>query len=152
MKAESSSRSMMENPMLRFDFAYLYRLLISKWWLIGLVALLGLAGAIVYLIVTPKIYESWAVVQVQQAAQKVVTIQDINQEDYKQADAVKTVEQSLLSETLLVRVVKANGLDKDPTFAPPKKDGSPYADSELAALFKSRVSVALRRGTRLIDV
>jgi polysaccharide biosynthesis transport protein len=143
---------MMENPMLRFDFAYLYRLLISKWWLIGLVALLALAGAIVYLIVTPKIYESWAVVEVQQAAQKVVTIQDINQEDYKQADAVKTVEQSLLSETLLVRVVKANGLDKDPTFAPPKKDGSPYADSELAALFKSRVSVALRRGTRLIDV
>ena len=138
--------------MLRFDFGYLFRLLLCKWWLIGLVVLLAVIGAIVYLIVTPKIYESWAVVQVQQAAQKVVNIQDINQEDYKQADAVKTVEQSLLSETLLVRVVKANGLDKDPTFAPSKKDGSPYADSELAALFKPRVSVALRRGSRLIDI
>lgn len=138
--------------MLRFDFGYLYRLLISKWWLIGLVVLLALSGAIVYLIVTPKIYESRAVVQVQQAAQKVVTIQDINQEDYKQADAVKTIEQSLLSETLLLRVVKVNGLDKDPIFAKPKKDGAPYADPELIALFKARVAVTLRRGTRLIDV
>jgi polysaccharide biosynthesis transport protein len=57
-----------------------------------------------------------------------------------------------LSETLLLRVVKANGLDKDPSFAPPKKDGSAYLDSELVARFKSRVKVALRRGTRLIDV
>ena len=138
--------------MLRFDFGYLYRLLLSKWWLIGLVALFALAGAIVYLIVTPKMYDSWGVVEVQQADQKVVNIQDINQEDYKQADAVKTVEQSLMSETLLLRVVKANGLDKDPTFAPPKKDGSPYADSELAALFHSRVFVTLRKGSRLIDI
>ena len=101
---------------------------------------------------TPKIYESRAVVLVQQEAQKVVNIQDINQEDYKAADALKTVEQSLLSETLLLRVVKANGLDKDPEFAPPKKDGSAYLDTELVARFSSKVDVKLRRGTRLIDV
>ena len=58
----------------------------------------------------------------------------------------------MLSETLLLRVVKANGLDKDPSFAPPKKDGSAYLDSELVARFKSKVNVTLRRGTRLIDV
>ena len=58
----------------------------------------------------------------------------------------------MLSETLLLRVVKANGLDKDPSFAPPKKDGSAYLDSELVARFKSKVNVKLRRGTRLIDV
>ncbi len=67
-------------------------------------------------------------------------------------DVLKTIEQALLSETLLLRVVKANGLDKDPSFAPPKKDGSAYLDSELVAHFKSKVSVTLRRGTRLIDV
>src|SRR5258708_5838616 len=117
-----------------------------------LVVILCASAAIVYLNVTPKIYESRAVVLVQQEAQKVVNIQDINQEDYKAADALKTVEQSLLSETLLLRVVKANGLDKDPEFAPPKKDGSPYLDTELVGLFSSKVDVKLRKGTRLIDV
>ena len=58
----------------------------------------------------------------------------------------------MLSETLLLRVVKANGLDKDPSFAPPKKDGSAYLDTELVARFKSKVNVMVRRGTRLIDV
>ena len=152
LRSDLPLSSTADNPMLRFDFGYLFRLLLSKWWLIFLLVVLAVSGAIAYLIVTPKLYESHAVVEVQQAAQKVTTIQDVNQEDYKQADAVKTVEQSLLSETLLLRVVKANELDKDPTLAPPKKDGSPYADIELVYLFKPRVAVTLRRGTRLIDV
>ena len=152
LKSDLPLRSTADNPMLRFDFGYLFRLLLSKWWLIFLLVVLAVCGAIAYLIVTPQLYESHAVVEVQQAAQKVTNIQDVNQEDYKQADAVKTVEQSLLSETLLLRVVKANELDKDPTFAPPKKDGSPYADIELVYLFKPRLAVTLRRNTRLIDV
>ena len=140
------------SPILRFDFGYLFRLMLSRAWLIILVILLTLSVAIFYLIHTPKIYESRAVIQVQQEAQKVTNIQDINQEDYKQADALKTVEQNLLSDTLLLRVVKANGLDKDPEFAPPRKDGSAYSDIELADLLKAKLSVVLRRGTRLIDV
>ena len=67
-------------------------------------------------------------------------------------EGLKTIEQALLSDTLLLQVVKANGLDKDPSFAPPKKDGSAYLDSELVGRFKSKVNVMVRRGTRLIDV
>lgn len=141
-----------DSPMLRFDFGYLFRLMLSRAWLIILVVLFTLSAAIVYLIQAPKIYDSRAVIQVQQEAQKVTNIQDVNQEDYKEADALKTVEQSLLSDTLLLRVVRANGLDKDPEFAPPKKDGSAYSDLELAERFKSKLTVLLRRGTRLIDV
>ncbi len=152
MKTKLPSTPVSDNPSLRFDFGYLYHLLLSKWWLIFLVVVLCGSAAIAYLIVTPKIYESRAVVLVEQAAQKIVNIQDINQEDYKAADALKTVEQSLLSQTLLLRVVKANGLDKDPEFAPPKKDGSPYLDTELAGRFSSKVDVKLRKGTRLIDI
>jgi polysaccharide biosynthesis transport protein len=152
VKTKLPSTPASDNPSLRFDFGYLYHLLLSKWWLIILVVVLIVSAAIAYLIVTPKIYESRAVVLVQQEAQKVVNIQDINQEDYKASDALKTVEQSLLSQTLLLRVVKANGLDKDPEFAPPKKDGSAYMDTELVGLFSSKVDVKLRKGTRLIDV
>ena len=159
MKMNSANRSVGESPVhgggssiLRFDFGYISRLLLAKAWFIILVVVVALSAAIAYLIVTPKIYESQATIEVQQEAQKVTNIQDINKEDYKNSDALKTVEQSLLSDTLLLRVVKANGLDKDPEFAPPRKDGSAYSDIELAGLFGSKVSVLLRRGTRLIDV
>jgi capsular exopolysaccharide synthesis family protein len=141
-----------DNPAPRFDFGYIYRLLLGKIWLIILVAILCISAAIAYVMWVPKIYESYAVIQVQQEAQKVADIQGVNQEDYKNSDALKTVEQSLLSQTLLLRVVKANGLDKDPEFAPPKKDGSAYTDVELTGLFMGKLSVLLRRGTRLIDV
>ena len=140
------------SPLLRFDFGYLVRLMLSKAWFIILIVLLALSAAITYLIIAPKLYESVAVIEVQQEAQKVTNIQDINKEDYKNNDALKTVEQSLQSDTLFLRVVKANGLDKDPEFAPAKKDGSAYSDIELAEHLKSNVTVMLRRGTRLIDV
>ena len=65
---------------------------------------------------------------------------------------IKTVEQAMLSDTLLLGVLKSNGLEKDPSFAPPKKDGSAYLDSELVARFRPRVKAAVRHGTKLIDV
>jgi polysaccharide biosynthesis transport protein len=140
------------SPLLRFDFGYIFRLLLSRAWFIILVVLLASAGAITYLMIAPKIYTAFATVEVQQEADKVTNITDVDKEEYKNNDALKTIEQSLLSDTLLLRVVKSNDLEKDPEFAPPKKDGSSYSDMELAALMSKKVAVLLRRGTRLIDI
>src|SRR5207244_571029 len=95
-----------------------------------LFVILSLAAAIAYLILAPKIYESRAVIEVDQATPKVSNTQDFNTDNSASIPDLKTIEQALLSETLLLQVVKANGLDKDPLFAPPKKDGSPYLDTE----------------------
>jgi uncharacterized protein involved in exopolysaccharide biosynthesis len=63
----------------------------------------GLLAAVVYIILSPKIYQSRAVIQVEQEAPKIVNIQGaINPEDFRSADDLKTVEQSLLSDTLLL--------------------------------------------------
>jgi len=119
-----------------------------------LFVILSLGAAIAYILWAPKIYASLAVIAVEQGAPKVNNIQDFNSDaaDEKTTDVLKTIEQALLSETLFLQVVKANGLDKDPDFAPPKKDGSAYTDTELVGLFGSKVNVKLRKGTRLIDV
>src|SRR5260370_18850744 len=144
---------MIDSPGLTLDFAHLSHLLLSKAWVIVLFVILGLAAALAYLMWAPKIYESRAVLEVGQETARVNNMQDFNNgEDLSTAEALKTIEQALLSETLLLQVVKANGLDKDPSFAPPKKDGSAYLDTELADRFKSKVDVKVRRGTRLIDV
>ena len=144
---------MIESPTLTFDFAHIYHLLLSKAWVVILFVILSLSAAVAYLFWAPKIYESKAAIAVEQETPRVNNIQDFNgAEDINLPEVLKTIEQALVSETLLLRVVKANGLDKDPSFAPPKKDGSAYLDSELAGRFKSKVDVKLRRGTRLIDV
>jgi polysaccharide biosynthesis transport protein len=146
---------MTDSSPLTFDFGHFFHLLLSRAWVIILIVVLSLCAAVAYLILAPKIYQSRAVVAVEQEAPRVDNIQDFNGDnpgDINAPEVIKTTEQALLSETLMLRVLKANGLDKDPLFAPPKKDGSPYLDSELAAQFKPKVSVVLRRSTRLIDV
>jgi succinoglycan biosynthesis transport protein ExoP len=137
------------------DIAHLFHLLLSKAWVIILFVIVSLCAAIAYICWAQKIYASRAVIEVEQETPRVNNIQDFNADNAAASnlpEILKTTEQALLSETLLLQVVKANGLDKDPTFAPPKKDGSPYLDTELVYRFKSKVSVALRRGTRLIDI
>jgi succinoglycan biosynthesis transport protein ExoP len=135
-----------------FDFAHLFHLLLSKAWVIILVVFLSLCAAIGYLLWAPKVYESRAVIEVGQETPVVKNIQDFNGDGDKGPEVLKTIEQALLSDTLLLRVVKANGLDKDPLFAAPKKDGSPYLDTELVGRFAGKVNVKVRRATRLIDV
>jgi succinoglycan biosynthesis transport protein ExoP len=146
---------MIESPTLTLDFAHFYHLLLRKAWVIILIVILVLVAAFAYLIWAPKIYESRAVIEVEQETPRVNNIQDFNAdsaEDVKSPEVLKTIEQALLSETLLLQVVKVNGLDKDPSFAPPKHDGSAYLETEFAARFKRKVDVKVRRGTRLIDV
>ena len=101
---------------------------------------------------TPKMYESRAVIQVQQEPQKVVKISDVSEEKPEANDYLNTVVQAFTSRKLMLRVVRASGLDKDPTFAPPKKSGSPYSEIELAELMSQKVDVSLRRNTRLVDI
>ena len=152
MNTKAVSTQLSDPPTLTFDFAYFYHLLLSKAWVIILFAVLSLAGAIAYSLLAQRIYESRAVVELEQEPPRVMNIQDIYPEDFKLPEVLKTIEQAILSDTLLLRVIKANGLDNDRLFAPPKKDGSAYLDSELVALFKPKVSVTLRHGTRLIDI
>jgi succinoglycan biosynthesis transport protein ExoP len=218
-----------------FGFGYFFELFWSKAWLIVLFSVLCLLAAIIYLQLTPKLYESRTVLEVEsksgqaklmrlqstlaaellerqanltkaqadrdsalaelQADERLAQRGLISALDFQKAqiaanersatyefekkryettrisdgqdfdtadngteqdvnldENIKTVEQAILNDTLLLSVLKSHGLEKDPSFASPKKDGSAYFDSELVAKFRSRVKAAVRHGTRLIDV
>jgi polysaccharide biosynthesis transport protein len=218
-----------------FGFGYFFELFRSKAWLIVLFSVLCLLAAVFYLQLTPKLYESRTVLEVESKSgqAKLMRLQSIleaellerqanltkaqaerdsamaelqaderlaqrglisaldfqkaqiaanersatyefekkryettrisNGQDFDTADNgteqdvnldenIKTIEQAILNDTLLLSVLKSNGLEKDPSFASPKKDGSVYLDSELVAKFRSRVKATVRHGTRLIDV
>ncbi|MCX6840129.1 MAG: GumC family protein [Verrucomicrobia bacterium] len=118
------------------------------WWLM-VFALAALALGFVYLKLTPAVFEARTVVQVEQTTQAVVSVQDAVREDLKtvevlakvvkfEEDARFTGEKGGLMSTL-------NGLIK-------KEDKEPLTEAGLIRTMSDRVKVALRRGTRLIDV
>lgn len=134
------------------DFHRLGRLLFAKAWIIAAVACAIILVAIAYVLLSPRTYESRAVILVNQEAQKVVNIADVSEEKPEASDYLNTVVQAFTSGDLILRVIQSAGLDKDPNFAPPRPDGTPYSELELAGIMSNKVKVALRRGTRLVDV
>ncbi|HEY5813425.1 MAG TPA: polysaccharide biosynthesis tyrosine autokinase [Terrimicrobiaceae bacterium] len=134
------------------DFPRLINLLRAKAWIIATIACVIFVAALAYVLRAPEIYESRAVLIVSQETQKVVSIADIAEDKPEASDYLNTIVQAFTSRKLMLRVIKATGLEKDPSFAPPKKDGSPYTEIELASLMAEKVNVSLRRGTRLVDV
>jgi polysaccharide biosynthesis transport protein len=134
------------------DFPRLANLIRAKLWIIAAIAGVIFLAAVVYVLRAPKIYESRAVLQVPQEPQKVTKIEDISGEKPDSGDYLNTVVEGFKSRKLMLRVIRSLGLESDPNFAPPTKDGSPYSEIELAGLMSSKLTVLLRRNTRLIDV
>jgi polysaccharide biosynthesis transport protein len=134
------------------DLVRCLNLLVRKAWVIVLFLVVSGAGAAAYLTKVPRIYVSSGTIEVEQERRKVFNVQQITTADYRTGDALKTVEQSLTTSALMLRVVRSAKLAEDPNFAKPKIGGGAYSDAELVSLFSQKYSASLRRGTRLIDV
>ncbi len=133
-----------------FDFRRLWNLVLSRWWIIALVVGFVMLATIGYLLTATPIYESRAILQVQQQEQQVVNIDGVREDNPSTLDYVNSVVQALTSRNLLLRVIDANNLRTNEDFAPPRE--RPYTDIELADLLEEKVTVKLRRLTRLIEI
>jgi capsular exopolysaccharide synthesis family protein len=133
-----------------WDVRQLLQILADRAWIPGLCLLVTIGLAAAYLLVTPKSYSSAAVLYVEQRDQKVVSIQTVSQQDLESSDMMKTVEQSLTTDEILLRVIKKNQLADNAEFLPKKP--AAYTDDELVKALNQRLKVKVRRGTRLIDV
>jgi succinoglycan biosynthesis transport protein ExoP len=133
-----------------FDIRHLYNLVLSRWWIVALVVGFAALATIGYLLTATKIYESRAVLQVQQQEQQVVSMDQVREDNPSTLDYVNSVVQALTSRNLLLRVIDANNLRTNEDFAPPRS--KPYSDVELADLLEERVTVKLRRLTRLVEI
>ncbi len=134
------------------DIERLINLLRAKMWLVLTITAIVFLAAFGYVLRAPRIYESKAIIQVDQIAQKVVNIDEISQDNMQSSEYLNTVVQAFTSAKLMQRVVRANQLQDNPNFAPPRADGKKYSESELAGRLGRKVEVKLRRGTRLLDV
>jgi capsular exopolysaccharide synthesis family protein len=134
-----------------WDFHNLWRLIRekSRIIIISTLACLGLASA--YLFVAPRIYASRAVIYVEQRDKKVVNIQAVDTEDLEAMEVMKTVEQSLGTDEMMLRVIKANNLGQLAEFGGADPSDPPTVDQLIKGMGK-HVSIKVRRGTRLIDI
>ncbi len=134
------------------DFRRIGLLLLSRWVIIVTVIALFIAAATWIVLRRPVTYRAKAVVQVEQEPAKVIVMQEVNPEDFKSIEIMKTIEQILTGRALLQRVVVSEKLTQNPRFMEPKENGEARTEDEAVGELSNLVESKLRRGTRLIDV
>ena len=121
----------------------------ERLWLVATCVVLAVLITAGYIRRQPTLYSASAVVQVEQDEARVVKVEKFQSEDLRFPDALRTIEQTLKSRTVLERVVETLKLTQDPSFLSTKAE--PTKDT-AAAMLDRMVGVRLRKGTRLLDV
>jgi capsular exopolysaccharide synthesis family protein len=122
-------------------------MLLRRSWMLIFPALLAAAGMYGFANRLPKIYQATGSVYVGSQAPVVLDIRAVAPEETRDLEQMRSVEQGMSASSLLMRVIDENGLAEDPSFAPVGT-----GRQALARKFAKRVTVGLRRGTRLIDI
>jgi polysaccharide biosynthesis transport protein len=134
------------------DIGYYFHLLKRYLWLFLTIVILSVAISLILALQQPKMYVARAVLQVEAQEQKVLSSDDLQTLKLEAADYMTTIAAALTGDSFLVRVAKAADLLSDPAFFPPRPDGQPYTDAEIASRMKGLVSASVRKLTRFIDV
>jgi succinoglycan biosynthesis transport protein ExoP len=111
--------------------------------------------AIIYIVKTPRLFQSTAVVQVEQEEQRAFKAPGPAEagEDLKSDDVVKTIEQNLQNYSLFLSAVSDPKIANDPDLLKGYPSSErPVDPSDVAQWIKSNSKIGLRHGTRLIDV
>ena len=135
-----------------FDFARWKRLLEEHYLLMVVVSIGCAAAAWLYAQTLPRIYSAQAVLQVESQERKVLNkIENVNQDKLDSEDYLKTVADLLSGNSLMLKVARENGLDKDLTVTSGANEAT-YSEPQLVKAMQRKFQVGLRRGTRLIDI
>jgi capsular exopolysaccharide synthesis family protein len=121
---------------------------------VGLLAvscLVGLLCGIAIILRSTPLFESRAIIQVEQSGKRVVKIEEVAPTDLESLELLRTIEQSLRTPALLTRVVEKMDLAKNEHFAG-KMAGKPEGREIAVAKLMEYVDAELRKGTRLIDL
>ena len=115
---------------------------------------LSIGGALYYLAKTPKTFTAVGALEVLTETQRVMgDVKAFNPEASSSIEAVKTVENALMSDSLMLRVVQVNELQlTHPRFMSDPKTGRALTEGELAKGMAGKVDAKQKRGSRTIEV
>ena len=136
-----------------FDWRPYYFAVKERLWLVILVFLLALAAGIAYVMRAVPIFQSTAVMLIEQQRLTLIPgMQGVSTTDLRYSDMMKTMVESIQSRTLFQKVVETLNLNENPQFIPRGPDGSVPSKQAAAGYLAGSVRASLRTGTRLIDV
>lgn len=170
-------------PKRRFDFQRFWHSLLEKIWVVVLCVLAGFFLALGYLARTPKLYQGHIVLEVEFEEPTIISGEENASRAHSaflaSQEAMRTIEQNLINQTLLARVIRSEGLAEDGgwallgqsiaiggsskatgrTVTSPSTGNTATAvttftplEEALGRALAGMVRPAIRRGTRLIDV
>lgn len=132
------------------DPSKLLHLLAANARLLALCAAAGVAAALACLFHRSPVYVSQAVLEVTEDNTPHLDFEKRDNADLNSAALLKTIEQTIAGQAVLLQVMQELKLGSDPDFAPPRAEN--YTEAELLTLLRERIHVGLMRGTRLILV
>ena len=113
-----------------------------------------IGSAVYYLAKTPPIFTAVGALEVLTETQRVMgDVKALNPEASSSIEAVNTVENALVSDSLMLRVVQVNELQlTHPQFMADPKTGRPLTEGQLAKAMAGKVAAKQKRGSRTIEV
>lgn len=150
-----SEPSEAEEGGISIDFRRILETLKKYFWIVLLFLVIGVIGAVAYLNVATPIYESTAMLKVEQRVIDAAPLTDSSRmldsgfDDLRTLEMLSTIQRSFLSRSLMEQIVKNLKLATRPGFLP-KNVPADQRDYEAAKLLMEGVSAQVVRGTRLI--
>jgi len=136
-------------PDASLDVARFVRVFTSRIPLIVGMMILCVGAAFYYLAKTPKMYASYATLEVSLRSAPLLKTDEVAG-DRDSLEALYTFEQSLTNRSLLVLVARDLKLDEDRRLV--SDENGPPTDAAMAKALGPLVTAELRRGTRLVDI
>ena len=131
----------------KIDFREVFNAALRWCWLPIGGLIVGAVLMAYYVSTLPVLYTSYGSLYIKTKAPEVFSGNPLATEESNDLEKMKTVEQGLLSATVLLLVAKEHNLAADPIF---RANGT--EDQAILDTLSSRVSIELRKGTRLIDI
>ncbi len=135
------------------DLGRIFEAVKKHFWVILLYLVAGTIGAIAYLNLATPIYESYAMVKVEQRVlDPSPTLMASSQvEDLRSLEMVATIQRSFLSRSLMERIVQKLNLNDRKDFLPSSVPADEVAEQTIKYITRNTKAETIR-GTRLINV
>jgi polysaccharide biosynthesis transport protein len=134
------------------DLGAWFGFLWEKKWIFVLCCLVtGILG-VLYALSQQKFYTAKAVVMIDAPLQPIQDTPAFARDPFQTPESIKAIEGAFASQTLILRVVKKNDLDKNHPAFQPKPGQPPLSDAELVDMMSDRYDAKLQRASRLIDI
>jgi succinoglycan biosynthesis transport protein ExoP len=142
-----------DGPLINWQYLWMMATRHYKLFFAVFIPVVGLT--IAYLVVTKPVYESTATVQVQAHLTGSIANDPASsnpEESLTSDDAMKTIEQNMQSYDLFMAMAKDPDLVNDPDFLVGYHGNQPPTTNDIADWLRGNSKVALRHGSRLIDI